>query len=78
MNKKIRKAFLVIAGVVLLISISTHDVLSASSTPQKGGILRIGNRWEPPVLNCMMNPSIHVFSYASQVFNGLVMIDPTQ
>ena len=50
----------------------------ASPTPKKGGILKIGNRGEPPTLNCMMNPSIHVFSYATGVFNGLVMIDPTQ
>ena len=78
MNKKIRKAFLVIAGVVVLISISTHDVLSASPTPQRGGILKIGSRGEPPTLNGMMNPSVLVFSWVTQVFNGLVMIDPTQ
>jgi len=57
---------------------STSDVLSASLTPQKGGILKIGVRGDPPILNCMMNPSIHVFTFVAQVFNGLVMIDPTQ
>ena len=78
MKMKARKALIVITGVVLLVSMSTSDVLSASPAPQRGGILKIGNRGEPPVLNCMMNPSIHVFSYTAQVFNGLVMIDPTQ
>ena len=78
MKTKVWKAFVVVAGLGLLIPLLTSYALSASPAPKKGGILKIGNRGEPPTLNCMMNPSIHVFSYATEVFNGLVMIDPTQ
>ena len=38
----------------------------------------MSDRFEPPTLNCMMIPSISVFAYATPVFNGLVMVDPSQ
>ncbi len=82
MNKKVWKAFIVLTGVVLLIPMLASYALSApppaGPTPQKGGILKMSQREEPPTFNCMMNPSIHVFAWATPVFNGLVMIDPTQ
>ncbi len=82
MNRKVWKAFIVLTGVVLLIPMLASYALSApppaGPTPQKGGILKMSQREEPPTFNCMMNPSIHVFAWATPVFNGLVMIDPTQ
>jgi len=78
MNKKIWKVFGTFTGVLLFIIISADYTSPAPPTPQKGGILKISDRGEPPTLNCMMNPSVLVFSYASPVFNGLVMIDPSQ
>ena len=78
MAKKGWKTFIALAGVMLLIPMIASYAASAPPTPQRGGILKIGSRGEPPVLNCMMNPSVLVFSWVTQVFNGLVMIDPTQ
>lgn len=82
MNRKKWKAFVALTGAVLLIPLLSGDGLCAPPStgpiPQRGGILKVGQREEPPTFNCMMNPSIHVFSWATPVFNGLVMIDPTQ
>ena len=78
MNRRIWEAFIVLTGVVLLIPVLASYALSAPPTPQRGGILKISDRYEPPTLNCMMTPSISVFAYATPVFNGLVMIDPSQ
>jgi len=78
MNRKVWKAFIVLTGVMLLIPLLASYALSTPPAPQRGGILKIANRGEPPTLNSMMNPSILVFSYMAAVFNGLVMVDPTQ
>ncbi|MBU1207938.1 MAG: ABC transporter substrate-binding protein [Proteobacteria bacterium] len=78
MNRKVWKAFIVLTGVVLLIPMLASYGASAPPTPKKGGILKISCRTEPPTLNCMMNPSVLVFAWTTPVFNGLVMLDPTQ
>lgn len=78
MKKAVWKACAALAAAFLAVLISLHDAASAPPVPQRGGILKVSDRGDPPTLNCMMNPSVLVFSYASPVFNGLVMIDPTQ
>ncbi|MBU1207939.1 MAG: ABC transporter substrate-binding protein [Proteobacteria bacterium] len=78
MNRKVWKAFIVLTGVVLLIPMLASYGASAPPTPQRGGILKMADAFEPPVLNTMMTPSVTVFAYATPVFNGLVMVDPTQ
>jgi len=77
-RKKVWKALTALTGVMLLIPILASYASSAPPTPQRGGILKITDRYEPPSLNCMATPSTYVFTHASPVFNGLVMIDPTQ
>jgi len=77
MKKKIGKVFLVLTGILFLIAGLATDAPSAPPSPQKGGILKL-SAGEPPFLNPMLRATIHVFSYMTWVFNGLVMIDPTQ
>ncbi len=78
MNKEVWKTLATVAGVMLSIPLLASFAASASPTPQRGGILKMSDRFEPPTLNCMMIPSISVFAYATPVFNGLVMVDPSQ
>jgi len=79
------KSFTALTALIGLFFMLPSGALSASPatptpgpTPQRGGILKMTERDEPPTLNAMMNPSIHVFAYMTPVFSGLVMIDPTQ
>ena len=78
MKKKVWKTLATVGGVIVLIPLLASYAASAPPTPQRGGILKISDRFEPPTLNCMMTPSISVFAYATPVFNGLVMVDPSQ
>ena len=77
MENRIWKAFGILAGGVLFI-LTVNASYAAPPTPQRGGILKISARGEAPTLNSMMNPSVAVMPYMAPVFNGLVMIDPTQ
>jgi peptide/nickel transport system substrate-binding protein len=78
MNNKVWKTFAAAGGVMLFILLWFSYAASAPHSPQRGGILKITDRYEPPTLNGMMTPSISVFAYATPVFNGLVMVDPSQ
>lgn len=78
MEKGLGKAFATLTTAILFLLMFAAYASSAPAAPQKGGILKITDRYEPPTLNCMVNPSIYVFTFGSSVFNGLVMIDPAQ
>ncbi len=78
MENRIWKTFGIFAGIVLFILISVNASYAGALTPQKGGILKISNPGEPPIFNPMMNPSMRVIGWTAEVFNGLVMVDPTQ
>ena len=78
MRKKVWKALNVLTGVMLLIPIFAGYASSASPTPQRGGILKAAGGGEPPMLNTMVDYSVRVVTKGAWVFNGLVMIDPTQ
>ena len=78
MGNRTWKAFGILAGIGLFILISVNASYAAPPAPQRGGILKISARGEAPTLNSMMNPSVAVIPYMAPVFNGLVMIDPTQ
>jgi len=78
MNHRPWKTLVTVVGAMSFIPFLVSYAASASSTPQRGGLLKITDRYEPPTLNCMMTPSISVFAYATPVFNSLVMVDPSQ
>jgi len=78
MENRIWKAFSTFAGAVLFILISINASYAAPPTPQRGGILKISNPGEPPILNPMANCSMRVIGWTAEVFNGLIMIDPSQ
>ena len=77
MKKTIWKAYILLTWMLFIIGVFATDAPAAPPSPQRGGILKLA-AGEPPFLNPMLRASIHVFSYMTWVFNGLVMIDPTQ
>jgi ABC-type transport system substrate-binding protein len=78
MGNRLWKTFGFFAGIVLIILFSFNASSAGTLTPQRGGILKISNPGEPPIFNPMMNPSMRVIGWTAEVFNGLVMVDPTQ
>ena len=77
--KKWQVFTVLLTGIIFSIAMLATDASSAAAkAPQRGGVLTIAAFTEAPVLNPMINPSMRVIDFASPVFNGLVMIDPTQ
>lgn len=73
-----KKAWTAFTAVVFLMVMAATGAFGAPPAPQRGGVLKMADAFEPPVLNTMMAPTITVYAYATPVFNGLVMVDPTQ
>ncbi len=82
MREKAWKTLAMITGAMLLILMIASYAPAQSPrgdlVVQRGGTLRISYRGECPIYNLMINTDLPLNTFASPVYNGLVMIDPTQ